>query len=103
MANAKTHPIKLVTIICEAQAREAVAAVLRDAGAHGWTLFQVEGEGARGLRPADIPEFANIQIEVLLQPSAATVVLERLASEFFPRYAMVAFEADVRVLRPDKF
>jgi nitrogen regulatory protein P-II 2 len=103
MADVNTHPIKLVTIICEAHARDAVTALLRDAGAHGWTLFQVEGAGARGNRPADIPEFANIQIEVLLQPEAAAALLQRLAREFFPHYAMVAFESDVRVLRPEKF
>lgn len=103
MADASTHPIKLVTIICEAHAREAMTTLLRGAGAHGWTLFQVEGEGARGYRPADIPEFSNIQIEVLLQPAAAAALLERLANEYFPRYAMVAFESDVRVLRPEKF
>ena len=50
-----THPMKLVTIICEAHARDAVTKLLREVGAHGWTLFAVEGDGARGQRPADIP------------------------------------------------
>ncbi len=103
MADANTHPIKLVTIVCEAHARDAVTGLLRDVGAHGWTLFQVEGDGAHGTRPADIPEFANIQIEVLLQPEAASALLERLENDFFPLYAMVAFESDVRVLRRGKF
>ena len=35
------HPMKLVTIVCEAHAREAVTKLVRDAGAHGWTLFAV--------------------------------------------------------------
>jgi hypothetical protein len=26
-----------------------------------------------------------------------------LEKEFFPRYGMIAFESDVRVLRPNKF
>jgi nitrogen regulatory protein PII len=96
-------PMKLVTIVCEAYAREPVTALLREVGAQGWTLFTVEGEGARGGRPADIPEFANIQIEVVVRPEVATVVLERLARDFFRRYAMIAYEADVRVLRTGKF
>lgn len=95
--------MKLVTIICEAHARDAVTKLLREVGAHGWTLFEVEGDGARGLRTADIPEFANIQVEVILQPETAGVLLERLGREYFPRYGMVAFESDVRVLRPGKF
>jgi nitrogen regulatory protein PII len=98
-----THPMKLVTIVCEAHAREAVTKLLRDTGAHGYTLFEVEGAGEGGVRPADIPEFANIQVEVILQPAAAEKLLASLSRDFFPRYTMIAFESDVRVLRPNKF
>jgi nitrogen regulatory protein PII len=98
-----THPMKLVTIVCEAYAKEAVTKLLHEVGAHGYTLFAVEGDGSRGKRPADIPEFANIQIEVLVQPAVANILLERLEKEYFPRYGMIAFESDVRVLRPKKF
>ena len=97
------HPMKLVTIVCEACARDAVTKLLREVGAHGYTLFAVEGDGSRGERPADIPEFANIQIEVILPPDVSSKLLERLGAEFFSRFGMVAFESDVRVLRRDKF
>jgi nitrogen regulatory protein PII len=98
-----THPMKLVTIVCEAYARKAVTHLLDEVGAHGWTLFEVEGAGSRGRRLADIPEFANIQLEVLVPPEVAQHLLERLWRELFPKYGMVAFESDVRVLRPQKF
>ncbi len=98
-----THLMKLVTIVCEAYAQDAVTKLLRDVGAHGWTSFAVEGDGSRGNRPADIREFANVQIEVIVRPEVAEKLLERLGTEFFPRYAMVAFESDVRVLRKEKF
>ena len=98
-----THPMKLVTIVCEAHAREAVTKLLREVGAHGWTLFPVEGDGSQGRRPADIPEFANIQIEVVVPSEVAEKLLARLEKDFFPRYAMIAFESDVRVLRRGKF
>ena len=97
------HPMKLVTIVCEAYAQEAVTKLLRETGAHGWTSFAVEGDGSRGKRPADIREFANVQIEVIVQPDVAQKLLARLEQEFFQRYAMIAFESDVRVLRPKKF
>lgn len=97
------NPMKLVTIVCEAHARDPVLALLRETGAQGWTLFTVEGEGARGGRPADIPEFANLQVEVVVRPEVAAVLLERLARDFFPRYGMIAYESDVRVWRRDKF
>ena len=95
--------MKLVTIVCEAYARDAVTKLLRDVGAHGYTLFAVEGDGSQGKRPGDIPEFANIQIEVVVPPAVAETLLARLESEFFPSYAMIAFECEVRVLRKEKF
>ena len=98
-----THPMKLVTIVCEAYAKEAVTKLLRDVGAHGYTLFPVEGDGSRGKRPADIPEFANIQIEVIVPPEVAGKLLQKLGQDLFPRFGMIAFESDVRVLRPEKF
>lgn len=98
-----TYPMKLVTIVCEAYAQDAVTKLLHDVGAHGWTLFAVEGDGSQGKRPADIREFANIQIEAVVQPEVSGKLLERLAKDFFPRYAMIAFESDVRVLRREKF
>lgn len=95
--------MKLVTIVCEAYAKEAVTKLLRDVGAHGYTLFPVEGDGSRGKRPADIPEFANIQIEVIVQTEVAGKLLQKLGQDLFPRFGMIAFESDVRVLRPEKF
>ena len=97
------HPMKLVTIVCEAYAQEPVTKLLGEVGAHGWTVFAVEGDGSRGKRPADIREFANIQIEVIVPPGVAQALLERLEREFFSRYGMIAFESDVRVLRQGKF
>ena len=95
--------MKLVTIVCEAYAKEAVTKLLRDVGAHGYTLFPVEGDGSRGKRPADIPEFANIQIEIIVQTEVAGKLLQKLGQDLFPRFGMIAFESDVRVLRPEKF
>ena len=98
-----TYPMKRVTIICEALAREDVLRLIEDTGAHGWTLWEVQGSGSQGHRAADIPEFANIQVEIILQPDAAESLLTRLSSELFPNFAMVAYETEIRVLRPGKF
>ena len=97
------YPMKLVTIVCEAYAKDAVTKLLREVGAHGHTLFPVEGDGSQGKRPADIPEFANIQIQVIVRPEVAEQLLKRLGQDLFPRFAMIAFESDVRVLRREKF
>lgn len=97
------YPMKLVTIICEALAREPLMRFLDKAGAHGYTLFRVEGTGAKGSRVADMEEFANIQVEVVVPPEVAERLMEQLQREFFARFAMIAFESDVRVLRSHKF
>lgn len=98
-----THPVKHVTIISEALARTPLKLLLQEVGAHGYTLFTVEGDGAQGLRTADIQEFANIQIQVIVAPTVAEKLLTRLEQEFFPKFAMVAYETDIRVLRRAKF
>lgn len=95
--------MKRVTIVCESLAREPVTRLLQEVGAHGWTLFEVQGSGRQGLRLADIPEFSNIQVEVIIPPAVSEVLLQRLHSDFFPKFAMVAYESDIRVLRPNKF
>ena len=95
--------MKLVTIVCEAYALESVKKLLREVGAQGWTHFAVEGAGAGGERTGEMKEFANVQIEVVLQPAAAQTLLARLEKELFPSFGMIAFESEVRVLRSGKF
>ena len=97
------HPMKLVTIICESILEERVIELLHEIGAHGHTAFTVRGGGHQGERIADISETANVQIEVILKPALAEALLQRLQRDFFTAYAMVAYESDVRVLRPEKF
>lgn len=98
-----THPMKLITVVCEAYALGAVKSLLRETGAHGWTHFPVEGDGAGGERSGETPEFSNVQIEVVLPAEASEKLLTRLERELFPLYGMVVFESDVRVIRSGKF
>ena len=97
------HPMKLVTIICEAVLEERIVEVLHECGAHGHTAFDVRGSGRQGQRSADLVESGNVQIEVIAKPSVAETMLARLHAEYFQDYAMVAYESDVRVMRPEKF
>ena len=97
------HPMKLVTIICEAILEERVVELLRDCGTHGHTAFSVRGSGNQGERSADLAESGNVQIEVIVKPAVAATLLSRLHAEFFQDYAMIAYESDVQVLRPEKF
>lgn len=98
-----SHELKLVTIIGEALAREPIMRLLREVGAHGYTLSQVEGAGARGERTAEITELANVKVEVIVPPAVCQLLLERLQKQFFPNFGMIAYETDVRVIRSEKF
>jgi nitrogen regulatory protein PII len=97
------HPMKLVTIICEAVLEERIVEILRESGAQGHTAFDVRGSGRQGQRSADLVESGNVRIEVIAKPAVATAVLDRLHHELFAAYAMVAYESDVGVMRPEKF
>ena len=57
----------------------------------------------QGSQVADIEEFANIQIEVVLQPEAALQLLERLERDLFARFAMIAYATELEVIRSEKF
>lgn len=98
-----THPMKLVTIICEALARSVVKELLHEVGARGYTMFPVEGAGAKGERSADLSEFGNIQVEVIVPPNVCDHLMERLETELFPTYTMIAYVSDIVVRRSDKF
>jgi nitrogen regulatory protein P-II 2 len=97
------HPMKLVTIICEAVLEERIVEVLHECGAHGHTAFDVRGSGRQGARSADLVESSNVQIEVIAKPAVAENLLQRLHLNFFQDYAMVAYESEVQVMRPEKF
>lgn len=97
------HPMKILTIICESVLEERVVKLLRECGAQGHTAFQVRGSGHQGERHGDMVESGNVQIEAIVKPAVSESILHRLHHELFPPYAMIAYESDVRVLRPEKF
>jgi nitrogen regulatory protein PII len=98
-----TFPMKLITVVCEAYAMDNLTRLLRECGARGWTFFPVQGTGARGDRTGEMPDFTNMQLQVIVRPEVADLILTRLEAELFPPFGMIAYESDVRVLRPDKF
>jgi nitrogen regulatory protein P-II 2 len=94
--------LKLVTIIAEAVLEDRLLSDVQRLGATGYTLTEVRGEGSRGIRAADF-EGRNLRIETLVAPATADRLLQHLADEYFPLYAVVAFAADVQVVRGEKY
>ena len=96
-------PVKLVTIVAEAVLRERLAELVHAAGATGYTITGATGRGSRGLRSTTVLDSENVRLETLVSETIANKLIETLAREYFPHYAVVAWVADVDVAREGKF
>lgn len=95
-------PMRLVTIVAEEVLHNRLVTTVQAAGATGYTVSAATGAGSRGLRSTTLGG-QNIRLEALLSPAAADRLLEVLARDWFPHYAVVAWMADVEVVRGDKY
>jgi hypothetical protein len=98
-----THPCKLVVIISEAAIENPLAADAMRLGAHGYTVSDARGKGSHGTRNALWGADKSIRMEILCDDETAGTIVEHVEKAYFRNYAMVAYVADVGVLRPDKF
>ncbi len=92
----------LVTIIAEEVLETRVLEMVKLEGATGFTSTPCRGEGTRGLRTG-AEEGGNVRIELIVSQEIAERILERLESDWFPSYAIIAWLSDVRVLREEKY
>lgn len=94
---------KLVTIITESAIETGLCKVLKSLGATGYTVTDARGSGSRGVRNAGWSSSGNIRIEVVCDERVAARIEEHLRKHYYDDYAMVLFESEVTVLRPEKF
>ena len=99
----KTHPRKLLVIIAESALERALVADVKRLGAHGYTVIDVRGGGARGERGADWDLDRCIQMEVICDEAAAERIAAHVDANYFANYAVTVCVTDVGVLRPEKF
>lgn len=100
MANADR---KLVTIITEAVLENELCDFLADLGASGYTVTNARGSGSRGIRSAGWSASSNVRIEVVCSEQLAENIARQVSERYYADYAMIMFESDIHVLRPDKF
>ena len=98
----KTVNLLLLTIIAEDELESRLVADLKRVGVRGYTIHQVRGEGAHGLRASGW-EGENIKIEVIVDTATAEAVSEHVAETYFPDFATILYLLPVQVLRPGKF
>ena len=94
---------KLVTIVTEAILEVELCEVLEKLGATGYTVTNARGSGHRGIRDAGWSSSSNVRVEVVCSEEVAGRIARHLRDNYYSDYAMVLFESDVRVLRPEKF
>ena len=97
-----TITLTLLTIVAESLLKERLLHEVRRAGAKGFTVTDVSGEGSRQRRVSEILG-DNIKIEIIAKRETADNILAVLQKDFFPRYAVVAFMSEVQVVREDKY
>lgn len=98
----QTVSLKKVTIIAEAVLEPQLIRAVRDLGATGYTIVEVRGEGSRGVRASEW-EGRNVMLETLVGPGTAERILEHVSATYFEHYAVVAYVADVQVVRGAKY
>ncbi len=91
-----------VTIVSERLLKDELIALVKEAGATGFTLAAVEGEGSRGVRAGDW-EGRNIMLETLVSPETADAILATLNERYLENFAVVAWVTEVSVVRGEKF
>ena len=93
----------LLTIVTEGVVEPTLLRDIERLGVRGYTVSDARGKGSRGVRDATWGEAANIRIEVICTRALAEEVLRHLQARYYANYAMVAFLAEIEVLRPEKF
>ena len=99
----KLYAIKLLTVTCEILAQKNVIDILSKHNITGYTTYEVEGNGARGLRGQGLKNEKNVKVEVLMQEEKLQDVVEEIARTLFTNFAVVLYVSDVGVLRSEKF
>ena len=99
----KLHNVKLLTITCEILAQKNIIEILKNHEITGYTTYEVEGNGARGLRGQGLQTEKNVKVEVILREEKLSGVIEEISRTLFADFALVLYVSDVGIVRPEKF
>lgn len=97
------HNRQLLVIIAEAPLEKRLVQDAMRLGAHGYTVSDVRGGGAGGIREGAWEADRTIRMEVVCEAAVADVIAEHVLKSYATHYGVTMFFADVLVLRPQKF
>ena len=99
----KLYNVKLLTITCEILAQKNVIDILKNHNITGYTTYEVEGNGEKGLRGQGIQAEKNIKVEIIMREEKLSAVVEDISRTLFPDFAIILYVSDVGVVRTEKF
>ena len=99
----KLYNVKLLTITCEILAKDNIIEILKKHEITGYTTYEVEGNGTRGLRGQGLKTEKNVKVEVIMREEKLQDIVEEISRTLFANFAMVLYVTDVGVVRTEKF
>ena len=99
----KLYNVKLLTITCEILAQENVIDILKKHEISGYTTYEVNGNGARGIRGQGLKTEKNVKVEVIMREEKLDGVVEEISRTLFANFAIVLYVSDIGVVRMEKF
>ena len=99
----KLYDVKLLTITCEILAQKNVIEILKNHEITGYTSYEVDGNGEKGLRGQGIQAEKNVKVEVIMREEKLSVVIEDISRTLFPDFTIILYVSDVGVVRTEKF
>ena len=97
----ETQAVIKMTIVAEHVLRERLIDEIQQAGARGYTVFAVDGEGSRHRRVSEVLG-GNIQLETLVSSTVAEKLWTILQRDYFPHHAIIVYTHTVHVIRGEK-
>ena len=99
----KLYPVKLLTVTCEILAQKNIIEILNKHEITGYTTYEVDGNGARGIRGQGLKNEKNIKVEIIMREEKLQTVVEEISRTLFANFAIVLYVSDVGVVRTEKF
>ena len=99
----KLYNVKLLTITCEILARKNIIEVLNKHEITGYTTYEVDGNGERGIRGQGLKNEKNVKVEVIMREEKLQDIVEEISRTLFVNFAIVLYVSDVGVVRTEKF
>ena len=77
--------------------------ILKNHEITGYTTYEVDGNGARGLRGQGFKNEKNVKVEVIMREEKLSDIVEEISRTLFANFAIVLYVSDIDVVRTEKF